>query len=178
VSYNINATAVKLFNEKCTEAARKTAQLRDEEGFLESSNARCSGILGLFGQERPAQSFSMPRIQELGLMHTTAPSPPPPPVPVPSLNKVKSTKQTSVEAASQQPLQININSLFSEKGRSGQKTVRTQPDKKVIDKSSESGEDSSNAFIAQDAHTAQRLEKLKQQYLRYPNFKPVFKQKL
>lgn len=184
VSYNVNATAVKLFSDKCAEAARKSAQLREQDCGVGSSPS-AAGILGLFGQEPAAQSFSMPRIQELGLLDA-APRPVSSSQPPPSQKRSSGSNNVSkrvpvpAEVASLQkqqtpPRGVNINSLFKEKSHQSSSAVAQSPGAR----SKESGEGAASAaFTAHELETARRLEKLKQQYLRSPSYKPVFKQKL
>ena len=172
VSYNVNATAVKLFTDKCAEAAKKSAQLCEQD--CGGGKVLAGGILALFGQERAAQSFSMPRIQELGLLHA-APAGPIPTPPATNRTASKSSKRTPVEMGQSEHLQININSLFSENRRDGNKHAQSI---KTAAAKSDGGSDDGIAFDAQQAETAKRLEKLKQQYLRSTGYKPVFKQKL
>jgi hypothetical protein len=177
VSYNVNAAAVKLFSDKCALAAKKSAQLVEQDA---GAHAGVGSILTLFGAERAAQSFSMPRIQELGLLHAAAATPPP--ASPPAANKVdKGSGRTAGPEPKKmnQPPHINISSLFSDKSRSRENAIRSQAAKKTGPAKSGSSDGSDIAFNARDeAETAKRLEKLKQQYLRSSSHKPVFKQKL
>jgi hypothetical protein len=172
VSYNVNATAVKLFTDKCAEAASKMGQM-EEQGSI--------GVTSLFGQrDRTAQGFSMPRIQELGLLHSARPkadvmSRSAPPV-EPRPEKILTRPSVAPEAS--QHKGINLSSLFNEKGHGGGGKKKSRSQSASEAPAAKAGDGQSAAFSAQDAETAKRLETLKQQYLRSPGFKPVFKQKL
>lgn len=65
-SYNVSLSAVRLFKDKCGEAAKKCSKMRSGEANGGNPSGG-KGILSLLGQDEVERSFSIPKIQELGL---------------------------------------------------------------------------------------------------------------